>query len=212
VSHAHSRTIPIRELGQDFSVDDWQDYRSRLPAEELDEAYLLELLSDDSLADAPPDSPLPWTPLHAWRALAQLHALSVIEPVMRRAEGSDYPQAYDDFAKLSAEIGESAIEPLRVILADRSRSELHRMMAAKGLGGIGRNAAGAIRAGISTSLLDQIRNNRSDGWINGVAAAALIAMDERAAGPEVLRMYQEGRIQGAIQRDELTRYFGPLPE
>lgn len=208
---AQHRTIPIRELGEDFSIDDWKDYRSILPAEELDEAYLLARLGDESPGDVPEDSPLPWVPMHAWRALAQLHAPSVIEPVMRRADDPDYGQAYTDFTKLSAEIGEPAIAPLQAILADRSRPEPHRILAAKGLGGIGRRAMGATRAAIVASLLDQIRNNPGDGWINGTAVAALIAMDERAAGPEVLRMYKEGRIQGGIRGEELTSYFGPLP-
>ncbi|HEX7842081.1 MAG TPA: hypothetical protein VF469_31635 [Kofleriaceae bacterium] len=131
---------------------------------------------------------------------------------MRRAESIDDSHAYADFAKFSAEIGESAIAPLQAILADRSRPELHRILAAKGLGGIGRYTTGATRAGIVALLLDQIRHNPGDGWINGTAVAALIAMDERAAGPEVLRMYQEGRIQGGIRGEELTSYFGPLRE
>jgi len=78
----------------------------------------------------------------------------------------DYGQAYTDFTKLSAEIGEPAIAPLQAILADRSRPEPHRILAAKGLGGIGRRATGATRAAIVASLLHQIRHNPADGWIN----------------------------------------------
>jgi HEAT repeat protein len=210
---AQRRTIPIRELGQDFSVHDWKDYRSVLPPEELDEAYLLALLSDESFNDEPTESPLPWVPLHAWRALAQLHATSAIEPMVRIASSPDDSHAYGDFTKFSAEIGESAIAPLQAILADRSRPELQRTVAAKGLGGIGCQATGATRAGIVESLMDQIRNNPGDGWINGTAVAALVAMDERTVGPEVLQMYKEGRIQGGgIRGAEITGYFGPLPE
>ena len=210
---AQHRTIPIREIGEDFSIHDWKDYRSILPAEELDEAYLLARVDDHVSDDVPEDSPLPWVPMHAWRALAQLHAPSVIEPVMRRAEGPDDQQAYTDFSKLSAEIGEPAIAPLQAILADRSRPESYRTLAAMGLGGVGRQATGATRAGIVESLLDQIRNNPGDGWINGTAVASLIAMDERAAGPEVLRMLKEGRIQGGAGGDHvITNYFGPVPE
>jgi len=37
-------------------------------------------------------------------------------------------------------------------------------------------------------------------------------MEERAVGSEVLRMYMEGRIQGFIRAEDLTRYFGQPTE
>ena len=37
-------------------------------------------------------------------------------------------------------------------------------------------------------------------------------MDERSVGPEVLKMYKEGRIQGVVEQADVTAYFGPLPE
>ena len=201
--------IPIRQIGKDFTTNDWKDYHAILPHEEYDEAYLLRMLTDDSFPEAPEGSSLPWVPLHAWRALGQMGSLSVLEPVLSLAEGDFYQQAYNDFPRLSALIGANAVEPLIAILADRSRSDTSRTLAAKGLGEIGRSSQGETRARIVESLMNQIRqNDGSDGWVNGMAAGALVTMAERSVGPEVLKMYEEGRIQGGIRPEVLFQFFG----
>jgi len=204
------KKVPIREIGEDHSIDLWKDYQAILPLEEYDETFLLKMLTDDSFSEAVEGSPLPWVPLHAWRALGQMRSLAAIEAVLSLTE-SDYDQhVYDDFAKLSAHIGNDAIELLIAILADHSRSETCRTLAAKGLGAIGRSSSGPARTDIVESLMNQIRqNDRSDGWVNGAAAEALMTMEERSVGPEVLRMYDEGRIQiGMVRSAELTKFFG----
>jgi HEAT repeat protein len=200
--------VPIREIGEVYTTDEWKDYQEILPQEEYDEAFLLNTLTDNNLLEAPEESPLPWVPLHAWRALGQMRSLTAIEPVLRLAEGS-VQQAYNDFANLSACIGDKAIEPLVAILNDDTRSEITRSLAAEGLGAIGRSSSGPARARIVESLMDQIRqNDGSDGWVNGAAAEALMMMEERSVGPEVLKMYDEGRIQiGMVRSAELTRFF-----
>jgi hypothetical protein len=207
------KSVPIRELGEDYSTDEWKEYRAILPPQEYAEEHLLQLLMDESFSEAPEGSPLPWVPLHAWRALAQLGSVAAIEPVLRLAEGDEYPQAYDDFAKLSARIGNRAAEPLASILADKTRSETSRTLAAAGLGEIGRSAPGPARTAIVESLMSQIRNNgQEDGWVNGAAAEALVTMGEQSVGPEVLRLYDEGRIQiGVIRSAEVEKFFGRQP-
>jgi len=203
---AEPKKIPIRELGEDHSVSAWKDYRAILPAEEFDESTLLDLLADDSFADAP-DGPLPWVPLHAWRALGQMGSVAVIEPVLRFADSDLYPHAYDDFEKLSEQLGESAIDPLIRILEDRTRSETSRTLAAKGLGVVGRPAAGAARQRVVDALMNQIRRNASDGWVNGMSAEALMAMGERSVGAEVLKMQDEGRLRLGFDRAAVVAEF-----
>jgi hypothetical protein len=183
-----------------------------LPADEYRESYLLSLLDDDSFADAPDRSPLAWVPLHAWRALGQMRSLALIDPVLRLAEDDAYIHAYSDFEKLSAELGEPAIDPLVAILADQARSVCSRTLAATGLGAIGRAAAGKTRTGIVEALMTQIRNHPADGWVNGASAGALINMQEHGVGPEVLGLYKQGHIQGFVRKDDLIGFFGPLPD
>ena len=205
----HQRT-PIRQLGEDHSTDRWRDYRAILPPEEYDETRLLKMLTDPGFPEAPEGSSLPWVPLHAWRALAQMRSVAAIEPVLHLAEGDYYQQAHDDFAKLSAEIGSAAIRPLATILSDHDRSEVSRTLAATGLGAIGHSLSGQARASIVDLLMEQIRgNDESDGWVNGAAAEALMTMEEHSVGSEVLKIYDEGRIQlGMIRSAALTRFFG----
>ena len=170
------RRIPIRELGEEDSTASWKNYGAVLPPDEYDEAYLLSLLCDPSFAEEP--KPLSWVPLHAWRALAQLHSMAAIEPTLRLAEGDSYQQAYDDFEQLSAEIGEAAITPLTTILTDRLRPRVSRILAAQGLGAIARSASGATRANIVETLREQTRNIRDAAAVNNAAAHALLAIGE----------------------------------
>jgi hypothetical protein len=204
---ASSPRTPIREIGDNQSVHRWTTYKDVLPAEEYDEAFLLRMLNDESVREVE-EGPLVWVPFHAWRALGQLGSLAVIEPLLTLADNDFYQQAYNDFARVAADIGEPAVEPLVAILADRSRPETSRTLAAQALGEIGRTATGSVRALIVDALMTQLRQNPSDGWINGMAAAALMAMEERSVGPEVLKMFDEGRIQGVVRQDELSEFFG----
>jgi HEAT repeat protein len=175
-STAHHR-IPIRELGEADSTASWKNYREILSPDEYNEEYLLSLLCDPSLAEAP--EPLWWVRLHAWRALAQLHSVAAIEPTLRLAEGDDYQQAFDDFRQLSAEIGEGAIAPLTAILADRARPKVSRILAAQGLGEIALSAIGATRASITETLGAQTRNIQDSAAVNSAAANALLPLWER---------------------------------
>lgn len=174
-STSHHR-IPIWELGEDYSISDWKNYGEILPPEEFNEEYLLNLLCDPSLADAP--GSLPWVPLHAWRALAQLRRVSAIEPTLRLADDDGYQQAYNDFEQLSAEIGEPAIGPLTAILADRARSEISRTLAVQGLGAIARSAAGTTRADVMETVKSQTRDLTDLPAVNSAAAEALLALHQ----------------------------------
>lgn len=178
-----------------------------LPSSEYNENFLLKMLNDRSFKDVS-DGPLLWVPLHAWRALAQMGSVSVIEPVLKLADEDDIPHAAFDFDRLCARLGEPAIEPLATVLADRARSETSRTLATQGLGAIGKSCTGATRARIVDALMNQVRNHPGDGWVNGAAAAALIVMDERSVAPELQRMYREGRLRGPVREQELIAWFG----
>jgi hypothetical protein len=73
---------------------------------------------------------------------------------------------------------------------------------------IGRSSSGPSRAHIVGALMNQIRQNASEGWVNGAAAEALATMDERSVGPELRALYAEGRIQnGVVRGAELLAWF-----
>lgn len=211
MSSSSGRRVPIREIGADFS-DEWPEYASALPPEEYDEAFLLGLLNDERFFDAPEGSALVWVPMHAWRALAQMRSLEVIDPVLRLAGSSFYTDAYRDFPRISALLGERAIEPLTAILGDRARPETDRKLAADGLGAIARDSSGPQRARIVDALMSQIRRDPCDGGVNAIAAEALMVMEERSVGPELLRMRDEGRLDlGLGLSQQLTEFFGEGP-
>jgi len=197
----------IRSLGADWLTSGWLDYRAVLPPEEYDEAMLLRLLADESFFDAPEGSALLWVPLHAWRALAQMGSLAVLEPTLRLAESGYVDAAYRDFPEICARIGVPAVEALVAIFRDHGRSESDRGLAADGLGAIAPSAPAPTRARIVSVLMDQIRTHPDEDNVNAIAAEALIAMEERSVAPELLRLYEEGHFGFRVRLSEAIALF-----
>ena len=59
----------------------WHDYEA-LGITQDDVPDLLAIMVDPDLNDAESDNVEVWTPLHAWRALAQMRTLSMIDPYL----------------------------------------------------------------------------------------------------------------------------------
>jgi hypothetical protein len=197
----------IEGLGPDYSTGEWIDYGSVLPPSEYREAFLLERLAQAKRYEEADGEALPWVPVHAWRALGQMGRTSVLEPVLALAEAG-HQYAFDDFPRLAGQIGEVAIDYLVRTMTDRHASETTRILAGRGLGTIGRVAVPPGRRRIVEALMTQIRNDADAAWLNGFAAEALMAMDERSVGAEVLRLRSAGHIDMGIPRDaELMRFF-----
>ena len=83
-----------------------------------------------------PDEPELWSPVHAWRALGQLRAVEVVEPLLRMMDGLD--EADDDwymqeFPDVFALIGPDAADALRRYMADPSHGDYPRSVAGSGL-------------------------------------------------------------------------------
>ena len=95
---------------------------------------LIRMAQDEELNYADSESLEVWAPLHAIRALGQLHAEAAIEPLLSLFDNyrdnewimEDLPQAY-------GMIGPAAIPALAAHVADRSKEEFSRTFASNGL-------------------------------------------------------------------------------
>jgi len=127
----------------------WRNY----PALGLTETHVPELIRmamDVSLHDAPEDSTRVWAPVHAWRTLGQMRAVSAIEPLIellyRLDEDDDW--AGEELPIVLGLIGPTAITPLIAALNDAGRGEWERVAVASSLSEIGRKhpqARGGVR-------------------------------------------------------------------
>ena len=78
-----------------------------------------------------------WAPVHAWRALGQLHAAEAVAPLLelfRRITEWDDDWVQTDLPVALAQIGAAAVEPAATYLADTSHNEWARIAAAETLG------------------------------------------------------------------------------
>ena len=101
---------------------------------------LIALALDEGLNCAPSDSREVWVPVHAWRALAQLHAASAAGPLtklLRRIEEDDDDWVSEELPGVFGMIGTPAIPVLSEYLRANDHSVYARVAAAHGLQCIG---------------------------------------------------------------------------
>lgn len=85
----------------------WPNYLS-LGFTEKDIPELIKMLLDDKLNNSKSDSLEVWAPLHAWRTLGQLKAVTAIEPLLKQIYIDD-DWVCDEIPRVLAMIGEESI-------------------------------------------------------------------------------------------------------
>ncbi len=136
-------TPPVEKLltiGEPESVnpDKWPDYRELgLGPEHIPELIRMATdrklrdLEDEEYEDEDPDF---WAPIHAIRALGQLHAETVIEPLVNLlGELLDDEWMFEELPLVFGMLGPAAIPALSAYLADTSHEMYSRSYASNGI-------------------------------------------------------------------------------
>jgi HEAT repeat protein len=95
---------------------------------------LIRMATDNELNWANSDSLEVWAPLHAWRALGQLHAEEAVEPLLslfEELEDSDWVMS--ELPQVFAMIGPAVLPTLAAYIADVSHSENARSFVISGI-------------------------------------------------------------------------------
>jgi hypothetical protein len=144
-----------------------------------------------------------WSPVHAWRALAQLRAEETIAPLVelfRRADDWD-DWVSDDLPKALAQFGAAALEPVTKFLADATRSDWSRVAAAKALGEIG-ETHGELRLDCITRLSTQLdRSAEQSETLNAFLVSPLWDLRAVEAMPVIERAFASGRVDESVMGD-----------
>lgn len=101
---------------------------------------LIRMATDYQLHDGPQDSPIVWSPVHAWRSLAELRAEEAIAPLVelfRRADDDIDEWVSDDLPHALAQFGAVALTPLTAYLTNATHGEWSRVAAAKAISLVG---------------------------------------------------------------------------
>jgi len=94
------------------------------------------MVADKNLNGADPDSAEVWAPLHAWRALGQLHAEGAVGPLLQlldRVDDYDDEWAQEDLPQVFGMIGPAAMPGLRDFMGSANHGEWARVTAGEGL-------------------------------------------------------------------------------
>jgi len=183
--------------------DEKRDYTA-LGISENDVPALIRLATDEQLHEGPQESPVVWAPVHAWRALAQLHAQEAIAPLielLRRADKGWDDWVSEDLPKALVGFGAAALAPLTTYLAEAKHGEWARVAAARAIGLIGETHP-ELRAECVTRLCAQLdRCAEQSETFNAFLISPLWDLRAVEAMPVIERAYASGRVDESIQGD-----------
>lgn len=163
---------------------------------------LIRMAIDDELNWAASDSLEVWAPVHAWRALGQLHAEAAVEPLMRllhELEGSDWPG--EELPKVYGMIGAAAIPALTAYLADKSHGWHPRAVAAESLEQIGKMHP-EVRAECVAALTRQLEQfAEDDPTLNSFVICSLIGLKAVESAPMIERTFTANCVERFVVGD-----------
>lgn len=190
-------------LGEPEIRQNWLDCAS-LGIGPVDIPELVRLVSDDRLHDATADSGLVWVPVHAWRALAQLHAAEAAEPLTRLLRRIDEKQddwIGEEMPLVFGMIGPPAIPALAQYLQNARNPDFARVAAIHGLQLIGSGHA-ASRDEVAAILSNQLGKFReNDATINAFLISHLIDLGAVEAASLMKQAYDADRVDSFVLGD-----------
>lgn len=192
---------PLLELGEPPD-EQKRDYVA-LGLSQADVPALIRMATDEQMHGGPPDSPVVYAPVHAWRALVQLRAVEAIAPLVelfRRADDWD-DWVSEHLPRDLAEFGAAALEPLTAYLADSTHGDWSRVAAAKSIGLVGKNYP-ELRADCITRLSAQLeRFAEQSETLNAFLISPLWDLRAVEALPAIERAFASGRVDESINGD-----------
>ena len=145
-----------------------------------------------------------WAPLHAWRALGQLHAVDAIEPLLGllwRIDEWDDDWVGEELPRVFSMIGAPAIPALTTYLADAAHGVYARIAAAYSLEWIARRYAAARDQSI-TALSAQLEHFAGqDPGLNAFLIGYLLDLKAVEAAPLIERAFTSDEIDLSVRGD-----------
>jgi len=187
-------------LGKAWGSQPWPDYLALgLGPEHIPE--LISMATDDDLHEAETESSAVWAPVHAWRALAQLHAAEAAVPLtqlFRRIDEHNDDFVGEDLPRALGFLGPGALPALMAYLTDDSHGLWARVAAAHSLAYIGqrypkeRDTCVAVLAG-QLGLFA-----RQDPALNGSLVAYLLDLKAVEAADVIEQAFRAGDVDEMV--------------
>lgn len=182
-------------LGDVRGQKKWQDYGA-LGITQEDVLILLELMVDPDLNDADSETTEVWAPLHAWRALAQMRTLSMIDPYLElldRQVEDDW--IHEDLFDVSLKLGPLVVPKLIEFMADPKRDVHGRICMVEALEKMALKFV-EVRRPVVDALTAQLRlYPEQDEGLNGFLIEALEALRVRNTIPLIAEVFAANKVE-----------------
>ena len=190
-------------LGDAWKMEPWPDYLALgLGPEHIPD--LIQMATDSALNEADSDSKEVWAPGHAWRALAQLHAVEAAAPLtqlFRRIDEGQDDFVGEDLPVAFGVLGPGAIPALTAYLADNANGLWARVAARHSLQQIGAHHPEARDecVGILARQLEHFAEQEAE--LNGFLIGYLLDLKGAEAASVMERALASGRVDESIAGD-----------
>ena len=188
-------------LGDLRGEREWRDYlQYGLGPEHVPD--LIRMATDDELNWGDSESAEVWAPVHAWRALGQLHAEEAIGPLLDQFEPLDDSDWFrEDMPEVFRLIGPVAVPALATYLADPEPGEWAKVCAATCLTKIGQDHPEA-RADCVAALIHQLEAFQdNDEILNANLIYGLTELRAEEALPLIERAFAADAVDLAFMGD-----------
>jgi HEAT repeat protein len=163
---------------------------------------LIRLAGDEVFNEGDPDSPEVWGPLHAWRALGQLHATEAVAPLLDvLSDNEDDDWVHEELPYVFALIGPAAIAPVAAYLADATQTLTNRLTPTTALEKI-TEAHPAARDESVRALARQLEAYKdNDPELNGFIISSLVELKAVEAAPLMQQAFESNSVDLIVLGD-----------
>ncbi|MBI5878541.1 MAG: hypothetical protein HZB53_12905 [Chloroflexi bacterium] len=185
-------------LGEDKARGPWPDYLALgLNEEHIPELTRLALEWETKLDDDAYDQPAAWAPIHAWRALGQLRAMSATDALLALLdrtdnEGDDW--ASEELPRVFGLFGAACIPALATYLADTKHGLWARCAAVSGLEEVAEGDDQSRSIIVETVTRQLERFAEQDPVLNACLIHLLVTWKALASAPLIERAYAAGQV------------------
>ncbi len=190
--------VNLAHFRQRIEPATWPDYPEELGLTQAHVPELIGMAADDDLNWADGESTEIWAPIHAWRCLGLLRADEAVDPLIGLLGDEDADWLLEEIPWVLALIGEKAIAPITLYLANRGKPEECRIAMVSTLEYIAvlhPELKESCIGKIASQLADYAHNPES---LNGFLVCSLVQLKVTSKASLMGRAYGAERVDDTI--------------
>lgn len=188
----------LTQIKRSLRPKKWPNYLQELGITSADIPELIRMMTDDGLNWADSESSEVWAPVHAWRCLGFLRAEAAIAPLIDSLGDDEGDWLMEEVPWVFGLIGESAIAPISLHLANRGASEWSRIILVSALeytALLHSNLKDTCIEKLASQLADYAHNPES---LNGFLVSSLVELEAVSKAPLMSRAFSAKRVDDTI--------------